>query len=99
MAFSFAKWRSFVETWAEAHRAAVPGIECIVPPDIAPCLSLAFKTGEVIGAFRFWENGQTDFEVFSIALDMAIAHETGIIADDETFELEFGRFLAIAEVA
>lgn len=98
MAFDYPKWRDYVQAWAEAHRGAIPGIECIVPPDIAPCLSLGFKTDESIGAFRFWENGQIDFEVFSIPLDMMIAHETGILADDESFALEFGRFLAIAEV-
>lgn len=94
--FSFSKWHDWMQSWAEAHRGEVVTLEFTARSDFSPAVAMGFSTTEVVASFSFWDTALADFDVMDIATQQWLANEAGITLDDENFELEFSRFLAIA---
>ena len=88
-----------MQRWTDAHGAELVDVKLTTAIEQCPAAALGFATKDVIACFSFWESAQADFDVMDIATNQWLAHETAITVDDETFELEFFRFLAIAGFA
>lgn len=97
--FTFPKWRDWMQEWANVHRTDFVELQFKASAEPGSAVATEFSTTEVIAVFSFWESALADFDVMDISTKEWIANEWMIALDDENFELEFSRFLAIAGFA
>ena len=95
--FDFPRWRTCLETKAEALKTEGMQIHFAAGPDDSrkPAMVLEIILNGMYGSFENWATGETDYTVMPLQSRTRepVAYKWGLIVTDDTFEATFAEFL------